>query len=177
MPCARHARETGRRLAALKGIELFATLEEAELRAMVDRLVYAPFVRGDVMTRQGAIAHWLYIVVEGEADVAVEGADGVRRRVATLGAGSVFGEMGLMTGEPRSATVIAKTDVECYRLDKAGFEGIIHSRPQIAEEMSAVLAARAMGLKSVAELAETTSTGRKQGEHLLGRIRAFFGLA
>lgn len=173
---ARHAREIDRRLAALKGIELFAHLEEAELRAMADRLVYAPFVRGDVMTRQGAIAHWLYIVVAGEADVTVEAPGGVRRPIATLGAGKVFGEMGLMTGEPRTATVTAKTDVECYRLDKEGFEDIIRSRPQIAEEMSAVLAARAMGLKSAAELAETTATGRKQGERLLGRIRSFFGL-
>lgn len=173
---ARHAREIGRRLGALKGIELFAPLEETEFRAMADRLVYTPFVRGDVMTRQGAIAHWLYILVDGEADVAVEGADGTRRPVATLGPGNVFGEMGLMTGEPRTATVTARTDVECYRLDKEGFEGIIRSRPQIAEEMSSVLAARSLGLKSVTDLAETTSTGRKQGERLLGRIRAFFGL-
>ncbi|MFO1285779.1 MAG: cyclic nucleotide-binding domain-containing protein [Rubrivivax sp.] len=74
------------------------------------------------MTRQGAAAHWLYLIASGEAEVYWEAPDGERRLLTRLSAGNVFGEMGLMTGAPRSATVVAAGDVECYRLDKAGFE-------------------------------------------------------
>ena len=171
-----HAREIEARIAALRGVELFAHLEESELRALADHLVTAPFAAGDVITRQGAIAHWLYLLVDGEAEVWLDTADAPRRQVATLGPGSVFGEMGMMTGEPRRATVTAKTDVDCYRLDKAGFGDIIHLRPAIAEEMSRVLGARASGLQHAVEEAHAEAAAHTRPENLLRRIRSFFGL-
>ncbi len=174
---ARHAREIGRRLAALRGVELFRSLDEDELRALADRLVYAPFAAGDVMTRQGAVAHWLYILIRGEGEVWLEGADGQRRSVAALAPGNVFGEMGMMTGDPRRATVTARTDVECYRLDKAGFQDIIRSRPAIAEEISRVLAERETRLVAVSDAARADAAGVKsRSATLLERMRSFFGL-
>jgi CRP-like cAMP-binding protein len=172
-----HAREIETRIAALRGVELFASLDDDELRSVAGHLVRGPFAAGDVITRQGAIAHWLYILVSGEAEVWVETPDAPRRRVAFIRPGSVFGEMGMMTGEPRRATVTAKTDVECYRLDKAGFEDIIRSRPAIAEQISRVLAARAGGLRHAAEEAQAeAAAARLHSEGLLERTRAFFGL-
>ncbi len=174
---ALHAREIDARMAALHGVELFAFLAEHELRSLAERLVAAPFAAGDVITRQGAVAHWLYLLVGGEVEIWLETADAPRRQVATLGPGTVFGEMGMMTGEPRRATVTARTDVECYRLDKAGFEDIIRSRPAIAEEMSRVLAARASGLRhTLEEVQAEAAAAQMRSESLLVRIRAFFGL-
>ena len=72
------------------------------------RLVHAPFAAGDIITRQGAIAHWLYVLESGDADVYVERALGLRHHVASLLGSSFFGEMGLLTGEPRRATVVAR---------------------------------------------------------------------
>ena len=162
---------------ALRGVDLFGSLSADELRTLAMHLVHAPFAAGDVITRQGAIAHWLYILLEGEAEVWVDAAGAPRRRVAALAPGSVFGEMGMMTGEPRRATVIAKTNTECYRLDKPGFEEILRARPQIAEAMSRVLAARESGLRQVVEESEAAAAAaRLQPESLLRRIRAFFGL-
>ncbi len=173
---ARREREIARRLAALRGVELFSALDPAELRALADRLVYAPFAAGDVMTRQGAVAHWLYILTEGEAEVWID-APGGRRAIAGLGAGDVFGEMGMMTGAPRRATVAARTDVECYRLDKAGFADIIRSRPSIAEDLSRVLAEREGRLVQVSDAARAdAAAGRVRSATLLTRIRGFFGL-
>jgi CRP-like cAMP-binding protein len=174
---ARHAREIERRIEALRSLELFARLEDEELRSLAERLVPAPFAAGDVITRQGAIAHWLYLLVSGEADIWVDTADAPRRHVSTLGPGQVFGEMGMMTGEPRRATVTAKTDVECYRLDKAGFEGIIRSRPAIAEDISRVLAARDRDLRQTLAEAQAEAAATHLGsETMLARIRSFFGL-
>ena len=172
-----HEREIGARMAALRGVEIFSNLEEEELRSLVDHLVPAPFAAGDVITRQGAVAHWLYILTEGEAEVWVDAPGAPRRRVTMIGPGNVFGEMGMMTGDPRTATVTARTDVHCYRLDKAGFEGIIRSRPAIAEEISRVLETRAHGLRHIVAAAQAeAATGAAPHEKILARIRSFFGL-
>ncbi|MCM2329244.1 MAG: mechanosensitive ion channel family protein [Lysobacter sp.] len=172
---AQHAKEITRRQAALARVDLFATLSEAERGELAEHLVYAPFVKGDTITRQGAVAHWLYLVVSGEADVWVD-AGGERNHVATLIPGSVFGEMGLMTGEPRRATITARTDIECYRLDKAGFEKVLRSRPDIASYISGILASRNTELTVRRESAETAGKRAPRGEDILAKIRSFFGL-
>jgi CRP-like cAMP-binding protein len=99
--------------------------------------------------------------------------------VATLEAPNFFGEMGMLTGEPRRATVVALTEVECWRLEKERFQGILTDRPQIADEISAVLAARDVELAAVREgLSEEAKRLRLASAHstLAGRIRAFFAL-
>jgi CRP-like cAMP-binding protein len=168
------ARERARRIEALGRVALFGALSAAERASLAEHLVYAPFVAGDVMTHQGAVAHWLYLVISGEADVWVEH-EGQRARVGALGPGSVFGEMGMMTGEPRKATVTARTDVSCYRLDKEGFGAIIQGRPDIAEGISHVLADRATELDARREAA-TQAHGPVAHQDILVRVRRFFGL-
>lgn len=172
-------RELNRRLQALAGIELFAALDENERHKMAERLVHAPFAKGGVITRQGAVAHWLYIIVSGEADVFWETPDGGRRLLTHLPRGSVFGEMGLMTGAARAATVIASTDIECYRLDKAGFEDIIRARPELAESMSHTLAQRLLQIEEMQSEYRKERSDSERAAHraaIVQRIRDFFGL-
>jgi small-conductance mechanosensitive channel len=173
---SRHAEEIRRRLDALAKVEIFAGLTPEELRIIADHLDYAPFVQGDTITRQGAVAHWLYLIVSGEADVWIEVPGSDRVHLNTLAAGSVFGEMGMMTGEARRATVTARGDVECYRLDKVGFQGVLQSRPDIANQISGVLVERNAGLESLRE--KTRAGARAPAAHgdILLRIREFFGL-
>jgi small-conductance mechanosensitive channel/CRP-like cAMP-binding protein len=172
--------EIAHRVEALQHVELFHTLTDDERRELAARLRVAPFVRGEAMTRQGATAHWLYIMTKGDAEVRIT-LDGNRlsEKVATLHAGDFFGEMGLMTGAPRSATVIALTDAECYRLDKDAFNDIMRRRPEIAEDISHILARRRVELEAVREdLNEEAMRQRvrsTQGD-LLHRIRNFFTL-
>ncbi|MGE5641351.1 MAG: cyclic nucleotide-binding domain-containing protein, partial [Clostridia bacterium] len=171
---ARREREADQRAATLRGVELFSMLTEAERHELAAHLVPAPFAAGDVVTRQGMVAHWLYILAEGEVDIWLE-AEGGRKRVATLEPGSVFGEMGMMTGEPRRATVTARNDVQCYRLDKEAFAGVLQARPEIADGLARVLAKRGAEL---AQAAEQPGAPAAQARHegLVARIRAFFGL-
>jgi CRP-like cAMP-binding protein len=172
-------RELSRRLKAIGGIELFASLDEAERQKIAERLVDAPFARGDVMTRQGATAHWLYIIASGQADVYWEAQDGERQLLTHLPQGSVFGEMGLMTGAPRSATVVASSDVACYRLDKASFEDILHQRHEIAENMSHILAQRQRQndeLRNAFRKGPDESGRAGHRAAILQRIHEFFGL-
>ena len=178
---ASRGRETERRMKALRGVGIFSALTEDEVTALAPRLLTAPFAKGELLTRQGAVAHWLYVLVDGEAEVHVGNAEGsLRRAVARLGAGSVMGEMSLLTGEPRSATVVAVTDMLCYRLDREAFKDILSSRPEIADGISRLLAKRRAELDAAkGELSEEVRRqGLEKAEHdLVSRIRNFFGIA
>jgi small-conductance mechanosensitive channel/CRP-like cAMP-binding protein len=169
------AEDNARRQSALSRVALFSTLSEAERAEVSRHLVYAPFVAGDVVTRKGAVAHWLYLIVNGEAEI-VDEVNGTRRHVAMIGPGDVFGERGLLTGEPRGATVLARSDLECYRLDKPGLEGVLHARPDIAQEMSRILGNRAAELEAQRAVATGTTAAVPAHTVLLARIRSFFGL-
>ena len=168
-------RELERHKRVVDHCEIFGGLSGEERTQVAERLVNAPFVKGDTITRQGDVAHWLYIIDSGTAEVVVETPSG-RQPIATLMGGSVFGEMGMMTGEPRRATVIAKSDVECYRLDKEGFESVLRARPDVAEHISAVLANRESELETALETSANGKAHRPGREQILERIRDFFGL-
>ena len=171
--------EHERRVQTVRGVELFESLTDDERSFVVDHLTYAPFSKSETMTRQGAVAHWLYLLASGSGEIRVSGDDGTTKTVATIHGPTFFGEMGLMTGEPRFASVVATTDTECYRLDKSGFEQILQKRPEIAKQISALLARRRVELVVVREGLD--AEGRKEREsmeqqRILKRIEEFFGL-
>jgi len=172
------ARDRARRVAALKSVSLFAPLTDKEIESLVDHLRYSPFTKGETATKQGNVAHWLYVLAAGTVEVRLRGAD-VSRDVAQIAAPGFFGEMGLMTGEPRQADVVAVTDIECYRLDKDAFNLVMQARPEVAAEFSRTLAERRVELWSVKEgLSEEEKAARKATEaaRILGRIKDFFAL-
>jgi small-conductance mechanosensitive channel/CRP-like cAMP-binding protein len=172
-------RELTRRLELLRGVDLFAGLADEEKEEIAERLQYAPFARGDIITKQGDAAHWLYIVAFGEAEAVFESPTGGARVVGTLHAGQFFGEMALFAGDARNATVVAKTDVECYRLDRASVQGLLLSRPHIAEQVSKIVGARRLTLQQTRdEMAAAGVAAAAAGSQpdMLGRIRKFFGL-
>lgn len=172
-------KEVERRAAILKAVKLLQPLNDAEREELAGKLSVAPFRSGEIITRQGNVAHYLYIMARGDAEVSVA-ADGQSRRVAQIGVCDVFGAMGLMTGEPRTATVRALSDVVCYRLGKEPFQDILTRRPELAESISHLLAQRRMELEALrqglhAEALRHT-VPQTQGE-LLQRIRRFFTLS
>lgn len=176
------ARELERRVDAISRIDLFARLSDDEKRELAHRLIAAPFAKGDTLFRQGAIAHWLYIIASGEAEAWWQPPDGgPQRLIDTRGPGSVFGELGLMTGAPRRSTVIAISDIEAYRLDKAGFEHIIRARPELAEGISTILNRRLSRFDDLEKGYAKDKPGAElppssEVAVLRKKIREFFGL-
>ncbi len=176
----RHAeRERARRIGAIARVDLLSMLADDERAQLAQRLHFAPFSRGERMTREGDADDGLYMIVEGSAAVQISTPEGPVE-VARLGAGQFFGEMSLMTGEKRSATVVAATDMVTYRLDKRAFEEMIQSRPAIADAVAELLTARKEGLDAARGSADDAATRarRRQSTKLdiLGRIRGFFNL-
>ena len=171
-------REVDRRHAALTAVEFLRTLHQDERELLADRLRFALFAPGETITRQGAVAHWLYIIIGGVAEVRIR-IEGQDKALAKIQAPGFVGEMGLMTGEPRSATVVALTEVECYRLDKEAFNKIITDRPEVAREISSLLASRNVELQAARDDLDAAAKQKAlEAEHLrmLGTIRRFFGL-
>jgi CRP-like cAMP-binding protein len=172
-------KDMAHRMEVLSQVDLFEMISEDERKHLAERLHHAPFAAGETMTRQGAIAHWLYMIIEGEASVRIATPDGMEREVAHLAAGDFFGEMSLLTGERRSATVVALTDVDCYRLESAAFKELLDKRPQIAEQLADVLAKRKIELSAVKEnldQAAQRDRHRTLRRDLLSSIRRFFAL-
>ncbi len=172
-------RELERRIKTLRRVALFAQMSNKEFKHLAEHLKYAPFARGNLISKQGAVAHWLYIIINGDAQVYVEADNGEKHILNVLGKGDFFGEMGLMTGAPRSASVVAQTDVECYRLDKIAFESIMLERPSIAEEISQILVNRRAELDQVLQNADQSNkpiAPHIQHHEILATIKGFFGL-
>lgn len=172
--------EQEKRLAALNGVYVFQALTEEERSILAGRLKPTPFSGGEVITRQGSVADWLYLICEGTAEVRLySGNGGPYRAVKTLGPGDFLGEMGLFTGESRSATVVAGGEVRCYRLDREGFRGILSSRPEIAGSIAALLAKRRVELNEAKErlAGDAAALGlKKEEQDLLSKIKNFFGV-
>jgi small-conductance mechanosensitive channel/CRP-like cAMP-binding protein len=181
MQFERTTHEQATRVALLRSLDIFASLTDDERHALATQLTSKPFGVGDLATKQGEPSDSLYILARGEVGIFREPEAGSRgrQRLTSVGAPSYFGEMGLLTGEARSATIVAESDVLCYRLDKRGFEDIIRARPEIAEAISKAVAERqAANVGTLAQLsaeARAEATGTRAGE-IMRRIRDFFGL-
>jgi CRP-like cAMP-binding protein/small-conductance mechanosensitive channel len=194
------------RLVAIRTVSLFRTLTEDELRTLAGGLNHVPYSDGELITRQGAPGQWLYILTAGTVEIRARvdrqskhvsgGSDGQgggdgsvplpvfgpvapKVRIAQLTAPDFFGEMSLMTGEPRTADVIAVGDVECFRLGQDTFKTVLLARPEIATELSATLATRRVELSAARGEIETTSVGEREAserDRILRGIKAFFAL-
>lgn len=174
------------RIEALKEIPLFRHFKDDELETLAKGLSEVLYTAGETITRQGAIAHYLYLLTSGRAEIRTTydpDGDGPlppqTKTLATIEAPDVFGEMGLITGEPRTADVVAITDVECLRLGKHTFEQVLLKRPEIANELSERLAHQRIDLIAAREnLDEVAKEAREERERarILNAIRTFFGM-
>jgi CRP-like cAMP-binding protein len=106
--------------------------------------------------------------------------DGRESKVATVGPGDFFGEMSLLTGIPRSATVITMTDAVIYEIDKEQIEPILKARPETADVLAAYLTRRREATKAFADNTQSVSAENREAagytDQLVSRIRTFFQL-
>ncbi len=160
---------------ALRRVDFLAELAEDELATLVPNLYEVEFGRGEVVCREGEGGDTFYVVQRGVVEVFARRAGGQETHVADLEAPAFFGEMSLLTGEPRAATVRAKTDARLLVLEREGFENLFRSRPTVAEAVSLVLARRQSELRERREQLAPSETAESQSRRLLVKMRAIFG--
>jgi CRP/FNR family cyclic AMP-dependent transcriptional regulator len=128
---------------ALRAIPLFADLSDRHLRRVARLAILAEFRENTSVVREGSRAHSFFVILDGRARVE-------RGGVVTAGlvAGDAFGEMALLDGEPRSASVIAETDVTALRIAGDPFRALLRREPAIALALLRTLSLRVRRLES-----------------------------
>jgi small-conductance mechanosensitive channel/CRP-like cAMP-binding protein len=164
---------------ALRGIDLFRPLSDEELKAAAAAFRHLHYSSGERIIVEGDAGSSFFVIDRGEVDVSKTLA-GKSRVLARLMEGQFFGEMALLTGEQRSATVVAATDVDVFTLDKTGFEKILVQNPAIAVEISTILSERRDALTQAKDdLTAPLTAGENAGDRsqrILTRIRSWFGI-
>ncbi|MER1967415.1 mechanosensitive ion channel family protein [Castellaniella sp. GW247-6E4] len=158
----------------LAGLPLFSMLTPDERRQLAGQLRATPYATGSTIARQGEVGDCLFILVRGQVDVWLDGEDG-RHPLAVLEPIQIMGEMSVLTGEPRSATLSARGEVECYALSKEAFQIMLQNRPELADSFAHLLAERNEQRSTLQQELRETRTVQRQ-DAILTRIRSLFRL-
>ncbi len=165
----------------LRQVDIFTPLTRQQLESLSEGLVPKFFGRGEVLVKQGDEGESFYVIEQGRVEVLLASEEGgVEASVAVLGPRDFFGEMSLLAGDRRTATVKAIEDVRIVIIDKEAFARIILEHPEVAAEMAAIYYQRTQELTETRERATEESGTPEESESgdrvLLRRIQRFFGL-
>lgn len=163
----------------LRRTPILRLLSDADLFEIGSYLHHLSFAPGEHIIRQGDGGASMYFVVSGQVAILYKAPDGAERQISMVESGDFFGEASLLTGETRSASAVAQSRVDCYRLDKEGLQRVVARRPELAEDMSVVMAHRQMELSVVRERLDLETARLREAEsqtQFLKRIRRFFGV-
>jgi NTE family protein/lysophospholipid hydrolase len=140
----------------------FGDLDPAALEDLESSLEFVGLFGGEVLMRQGDLAEDMYIVLSGRLRVTATQADGSQRTIAELGSGETVGEMALVTGDPRVATVHAVRDTQLARLTRTTFERLLERHPRTTFDLIAT--------RLVTRLRIENSRARLQRSHSLATV-------
>src|SRR5882724_50866 len=165
--------------AVLRSEALFECLSDEQIESLVQQSQVSHFGRGERVIREGAEGDSMFVLLRGAAEVSIS-KNGASIPVATLRAPDCFGEMSLLTGEHRTATVRAQTDCQVMEIGKPVMAEVLRASPDCLERLSELLAKRKMETEGVLKEAVSHSQNeRKEREYkatFLHRLRTFFEL-
>jgi small-conductance mechanosensitive channel len=158
----------------LFSVQMFSPLSDNERAALLKVARPMTYPAGEAIVRQGAAGGSLFVIRRGDVTVEPSGAEG---RVTHLHAGDVFGEMSLLTGEPRKATVVAETDCELLEIDANGFRSLVLTNPTVLDRVTAATTARRDEPGYRRDDAHSGPVTTIEAMHsLLARVRSFLRL-
>lgn len=155
----------------LRQSELFAVLDDATISSLSELAPVEVFGPGEVVVREGDDGSSLFIVLKGTLDVSVD-----ESIVGSIHEDSFFGEMSLLTGEPRSATVRASSEVWLAEVTKDLLEPIFASNPSVLDQLSSILAEREARTRVSQATGGGSAAGALRQEDYLERLKLFFRL-
>jgi small-conductance mechanosensitive channel len=169
-------RERGRRGAAIAAVALLSPLPEDSRQLLAERATLRPFGPGEIIVRKGEASTDLFIIERGSVAVELPREGGGTSELAQLGAGQCFGEMGLLTGETRSANVRAKTRCDLIVVDREAFHDVLAAHPEVVDRMGSLLATRQAEISAAAASGDRAQRPEERSRRLISQIREFFKL-
>jgi CRP/FNR family transcriptional regulator, cyclic AMP receptor protein len=124
-------------LAQLSHVALFSACSTKELELIAGATTQLRFAAGQEIAREGTAGHEFIVIVEGKARVTIGG-----KEITILGPGEFFGEIALLDDGPRTATVVAETDILAEVIGQREFSGVVTGSPQLAKKLLVGLARR-----------------------------------
>lgn len=161
----------------LARLELFAGLSQQQLHKLAEHTRHQAYGHEELIVKQGDRSSEMYVVERGQVRIEAK-IDGALEPhvISVLGRGEFFGEMSMLTGEARAASVIAVEETEVLVLERERFAPLLESNPKLAERISQVLTTRRNSLREAQGNSLPSPTIVDQDE-LLTRIRRFFSLS
>ena len=140
---AAQASENTQELKELAASSLFASFKREALVEVLASTELRSYAAGDIIVTEGEPGASLFLIVSGVAKVFTRSPDGANLPLAQLGLGDFFGEVSLLTGKPRTATITAHTDVTAIELERSNFEQIVNGHPEVREILESFYRRRA----------------------------------
>ena len=163
---------------ALREEKLFEPLDNGQIAMLAKRGRMVRFGRGETVINKGDAGESLFVIVGGQASVRLSGEGGRELVAGSLNPGNTFGEMSLLTGAPRNATIVAESDLRLLEIGKEALEPLLREHPAVAEAMSRLMADRQLAtdglFKQQQRAAEVAATRADYATGLLRSIRGFF---
>lgn len=156
----------------LSAVDIFSPLSIEETSRLATAATSHVFAPGELVIRAGDQGSSMFVVHNGRVQVQIS-ENGKTHPVAVLNEGEFFGEMGLFTGEPRTASVVALEETEVLEIGHAAMKHLFETNPDLVESISWIITERRAGLAASQPEAET---GMDESVGVLKAIKRFFGL-
>lgn len=154
-------------------VSIFAPLSDDEIERLANASTSRVYAPGEAIVRMGQPGNSMFVVIRGSVKVQIP-ENTYQKTLTTLHENDFFGEMSLLTGEPRSAAVIAVEETEVLRIDKDGLKPIFETNPALAESVYELIEERKQHLNLGPQLEDDAKAETRKG--VMRSIKKFFGL-
>jgi small-conductance mechanosensitive channel len=162
--------------AAIEQAALFSRLPHDQRQRLVDASGERRYAPGETIMKQGDRSSSMFLIERGSVLVSIQGAMGENRELSVLRAGAAFGEISLLTGDPRTATVRAVSETTLVEIEKDSLAPILREHPQLVAELEATMEERRREAADQYDASREQTGKAEEPVPLAERIARFFGL-
>ncbi|MBA3600052.1 MAG: mechanosensitive ion channel family protein [Acidobacteria bacterium] len=157
----------------LSSVSIFAPLSDEETQKLAEASLIRVFAPDESIVRQGQKGNSMFVINRGTVNVQIK-ENGAAKNLRTLREGDFFGEMGLLTGEPRTATVLAVDETEVLEINNLCLKPILEENPELVASLSKIIEERRVALDKLEEHTKEREIAGKTS--VFDSIKKFFGL-
>jgi len=156
-------------------LPFLAPLNDSERAYIAEHSSEAIWSPKQTIIKSGESGESMFVVLQGVLDVLIDNKQNIATRVGQIQVGEIFGEMSLLTGAPRSATIVAKSSVKTLEITKDVFSKLLSERPELGKKLSEIMSKRQLLSQSALSEEEREAEHKRASTLVYSKIKAFFG--